>query len=118
MKVIYDSAGTIIATDLTPIDTTKTITGTLYSIDVTVPEGKVIDHVDVSNLPHVPVFVDAPKTPQEYTNEQIQKLMPQLARNDMAHDEAIENINSVLEAIKSKTGQLEADVTVLKKGAE
>ena len=44
--------------------------------------------------------------------------MPQLARNDMAHDEAIENINSVLEAIKSKTGQLEADVTVLKKGAE
>ena len=114
MLVIYDNNGTIVTADTKK----ENIVGSLYSMEITIPAGKVLSKIDTSNVTHVPVFVYAPKSPQEYTNEQIQKLMPQLARNDMAHDEAIENINSVLDAIKSKVGQLEADVTVLKKGAE
>ena len=113
MKVIYDSAGAVIATDLTPIDTTKTITGTLYSIDVTVPEGKVIDHVDVSVIPHVPVFVDVPKSEQEMTIEQIKKAVPNLISMDGMHTKAISTIQNDIAGALQRIAQLENRVKKL-----
>ena len=69
MLVIYDNNGTIVTAETKQED----IVGNLYSIELTIPDGKILSKIDTSNVTHLPVYVDAPKTPQEYTNEQRQK---------------------------------------------
>jgi len=55
---------------------------------IEVPEGKIVQSVDVSATPHVPVFVDLPETPEE----KMLKLEQQLADTNSLLLEFMESI--------------------------
>ena len=105
MLVIYDQNGIIVTKDTKKED----IVGSLNYLDVIeVPEGKVLNRVDVKVTPHVAVFVDKPKTEVELTQEQMQKLIPQLLGMDVQHNLSIKELQSKNNALEFRLGQLES----------
>ena len=111
MLAIYDSTGKIVTTDTKQAD----ITGALNSMEVTIPEGKLLDHIDVSTTTHLPVFVDEPKTPTEMTIEQIKLIVPQLLQMDNTHNKEISTTVNDIAGILKRLNQAELAIEKLQK---
>ena len=82
MLAIYDDNGTIITENTEK----AAIVGSLYSLEVTVLEGKVLDHIDTSSADHVAVFRDREKTEIEQLQEIVNASLLNLFIKDMGHD--------------------------------
>ena len=82
MLAIYDDNGRIITENTEK----AAIVGSLYSLEVTVPEGKVLDHIDTSSADHIPVFIDREKTELEQLQETVNASLLNLFIKDMGHD--------------------------------
>ena len=82
MLAIYDDNGTIITENTEK----AAIVGSLYFMEVTVPEGKVLDHIDTSSADHIPVFIDREKTELEQLQETVNASLLNLFIKDMGHD--------------------------------
>ena len=82
MLAIYDNNGTIITENTEK----AAIVGSLYSLEVTVPEGKVLDHIDTSSADHVAVFRDREKTEIEQLQDTVNASLLNLFIKDMGHD--------------------------------
>lgn len=105
MLIIYDETGKII----TEQTKKEEIQGSLYSIEVTVLENKILDKVNTDVLPHVPVFKDKPKTEVELTQEQIQEIIPKLLIMDKEHSFKIKNLEDKNKSLNFTINQLTKD---------
>lgn len=109
MLAIYDNNGNLI----NETSNKAAIVGSLYCLEVTIPEGKLLDHIDVSTTTHLPVFVDVPKSEQEMTIEQIKKAVPNLISIDGTHTKAISTIQNDIAGALQRIAQLENRVKKL-----
>ena len=97
MLAIYDDNGTIINENTEK----ATIVGSLYSLEVTVPEGKILDHIDTSSTDHLAVFVDAPKSALEQLQDTVNASLGMLVLKDMNHDKAIQELQLEVKKINA-----------------
>lgn len=111
MLVIYDNNGTIVTADTKK----ENIVESLYSMEITIPAGKVLSKIDTSNVTHVPVFVDEPKTPTEMTIEQVKKTVPNLIRMDDIHNNKINALSNDVSGILQRLAQAELKIENLQK---
>ena len=82
MLAIYDDNGNLITENTEK----AAIVGSLYSLEVTVPEGKILDHIDTSSTDHVAVFRDREKTEIEQLQDTVNLSLASLFIKDMGHD--------------------------------
>lgn len=109
MLIIYDETGKII----TEQTKKEEIQGSLYSIEVTVLENKILDKVNTDVLPHVPVFKDKPLDPLEKLRKDLEDGIRVLSKTDMEHDTRI----TVLELEVAKINALLNQMITEKVGA-
>lgn len=88
MLIIYDKNGTIITENTLSTD----IVGNLNYLDVVVQEGKILNRIDVSVTPNVPVFIDIPKSDIEQLQQQFNLAINMLSKRDLEHDTSIKDI--------------------------
>ena len=88
MLAIYDSTGKIITAETKQTD----ITGALNSMEVTAPDNKVLDHMDISQVPNAPVFKDIPKTDFQTLEEKVSNGLALLGMKDYEHDGKIKDL--------------------------
>lgn len=97
MLVIYDDNGTIINENTEK----AAIVGSLYSLEVEIPEGKILDHIDTSSADHVAVFVDVPKSNLEQLQETVGNSLMMLVMKDMDHDTEISQLKLEINKINA-----------------
>lgn len=97
MLAIYDDNGRIITENTEK----AAIVGSLYFMEVTVPEGKVLDHIDTSSADHVAVFVDVPKSNLEQLQETVGNSLMMLVMKDMDHDTEISKLKLEINKINA-----------------
>ena len=97
MLAIYDDNGTIITENTEK----ATIVGSLYSLEVTVPDNKVLDHIDTSSADHVAVFRDREKTDLEQLQETVGNSLMMLVMKDMDHDTEISQLKLEINKINA-----------------
>ena len=88
MLAIYDNNGTIINENTEK----AAIVGSLYSLEVEIPEGKILDHIDTSSADHVAVFKDREKTDLEQLKDTVDNSLMMLVMKDMDHDTEISQL--------------------------
>ena len=88
MLAIYDDNGRIITENTEK----AAIVGSLYSLEVTVPEGKVLDHIDTSSADHMAVFRDREKTEIEQLQDTVSSSLMMFVMKDMDHDTEISKL--------------------------
>ena len=101
MIVFYDGEGKIITKDAKKED----IKGSINVLELEVLQNKVLDRVDVTKLPNVPIYRDLPKTEVQITQEQINMLIPQLLEMDKITCLAIKSMQSKIDALEFATNQ-------------
>ena len=97
MLAIYDNNGNLI----NETSSKATIVGSLYSLEVTVPEGKILDHIDTSSADHVAVFVDKPKSDLEQLQDAVDNSLMMLVMKDMDHDTEISKLKLEINKINA-----------------
>ena len=97
MLVIYDDNGTIINENTEK----AAIVGSLYSLEVEIPEGKILDHIDTSSADHVAVFVDVPKSNLEQLQETVGNSLMMLVMKDVDHDTEISQLKLEINKINA-----------------
>ena len=97
MLAIYDNNGNLI----NETSSKATIVGSLYSLEVTVPEGKILDHIDTSSADHVAVFRDREKTEIEQLQETVNASLLNLFIKDMGHDTEISKLKLEINKINA-----------------
>ncbi len=97
MLAIYDDNGTIITENTEK----AAIVGSLYSLEVTVPEGKILDHIDTSSADHVAVFRYREKTEIEQLQDTVNASLGMLVLKDMNHDKAIQELQLEVKKINA-----------------
>ena len=97
MLAIYDDNGTIITENTEK----AAIVGSLYFMEVTVPDNKVLDHIDTSSADHVAVFVDVPKSNLEQLQETVGNSLMMLVMKDMDHDTEISQLKLEINKINA-----------------
>ena len=97
MLAIYDDNGNLITENTEK----AAIVGSLYSLEVEIPEGKILDHIDTSSADHVAVFVDVPKTDLEQLQETVGNSLMMLVMKDMDHDTEISQLKLEINKINA-----------------
>ena len=97
MLAIYDDNGNLI----NETSNKAAIVGSLYCLEVTVPEGKVLDHIDTSSADHVAVCRDREKAEIEQLQETINASLLNLFLKDMWHDTEIAQLKLEINKINA-----------------
>lgn len=97
MLAIYDNNGTIINENTEK----AAIVGSLYSLEVEIPEGKILDHIDTSSADHVAVFRDREKTEIEQLQDTVNASLLNLFIKDMGHDTEIAQLKLEINKINA-----------------
>ena len=97
MLAIYDYNGNLI----NETSNKAAIVGRLYCLKVTVPEGKILDHIDTSSADHVAVFRDREKTEIEQLQDTVNASLGMLIMKDMNHDKAIQELQLEVKKINA-----------------
>lgn len=97
MLVIYDDNGNLINENTEK----AAIVGSLYSLEVEIPEGKILDHIDTSSADHVAVFRDREKTDLEQLQETVGNSLMMLVMKDMDHDTEISQLKLEINKINA-----------------
>lgn len=97
MLAIYDDNGIIITENTEK----AAIVGSLYSLEVEIPEGKILDHIDTSSADHVAVFVDKPKSELEQLQDTVSSSLMMFVMKDMNHDKAIQELQLEVKKINA-----------------
>ena len=97
MLAIYDNNGNLITENTEK----AAIVGSLYSLEVTVPEGKILDHIDTSSTDHVAVFVDKPKSELEQLQDTVSSSLMMFVMKDMDHDTEISKLKLEINKINA-----------------
>ena len=97
MLAIYDNNGNLI----NETSSKAAIVGSLYCLEVTVPEGKVLDHIDTSSADHVAVFRDREKTEIEQLQDTVNLSLASLFIKDMGHDTEIAQLKLEINKINA-----------------
>ena len=97
MLAIYDNNGNLI----NETSSKTAIVGSLYSLEVTVPEGKILDHIDTSSTDHVAVFVDKPKSELEQLQDTVSSSLMMFVMKDMDHDTEISKLKLEINKINA-----------------
>ena len=97
MLAIYDNNGNLI----NETSNKAAIVGSLYCLEVTVPEGKVLDHIDTSSADHVAVFRDVPKSDLEQLQDAVDNSLMMLVMKDMDHDTEISQLKLEINKINA-----------------
>lgn len=97
MLAIYDDNGNLITENTEK----AAIVGSLYSLEVTVPEGKILDHIDTSSTDHVAVFRDKPKSELEQLQDTVSSSLMMFVMKDMDHDTEISKLKLEINKINA-----------------
>ncbi|MBU5487032.1 hypothetical protein KQI77_02500 [Clostridium sp. MSJ-8] len=97
MLAIYDDNGNLI----NETSSKAAIVGSLYSLEVTVPDNKVLDHIDTSSADHIAVFRDKPKTELEQLQDTVSSSLMMFVMKDMDHDTEISKLKLEINKINA-----------------
>lgn len=97
MLVIYDDNGTIINENTEK----AAIIGSLYSLEVEIPEDKMLFKIDTSISEHTPVFVDVPRSDLEKLRDTVASSLEVLFIKDMEHDTEISQLKLEINKINA-----------------
>ena len=97
MLAIYDDNGNLI----NETSSKAAIVGSLYSLEVNVPDSKIVDHIEATQVPHVVLFKYKPKSATEQLQDTVNASLLNLFIKDMGHDTEIAQLKLEINKINA-----------------